>query len=293
MNKEIQQGLLDWFNLESNVPKKSSAIELVCKNLWMQLHGNENLHYAKHRYFYPLLRSGVIEGFTGGKFVIAPTAALFNKNYIALFNVPESFLISSERDSSFNRLPGIAVVKKCPEVMSALKAGSIPLNMFNFSDRLSNLSLSRAVLGWSDAHVIDQEEFDFYNRGWTSGRNIDENGVYRRSAKTYAETLYRVDKENWKRVPHKRDNFDAFNIAVSYSQSKKLQFKSSVKYHRLKQLLSVQDPFFSIVIERLLYFNTVLNPISKHDPAKRDYFVEEKDFSIICRLIGQIPIINE
>lgn len=293
VNSEIQEGLLDWFNLEPGVAKKNSAIELVCKSLWMQFHGDKNIHYARHKYFYPLLRGGVIEASMNGEFVVAPTAALFNKNCIALFNMPESFILSTLEDKPMKKFPGIVVVKKCPKLMSALKEASIPLSMFNLSERLSNLSLTRAVQGWSDAHVIDQEEFEFYKWGWISGRNIGENGIYRRSAKAYAEILYRIDKDNWKRVPHKRDNLDAFNIAVSYSQLKSLQSNSSVKYHQLKKTLAIQDPFFSIIIERLLYFNTILNLSSNHDPAIRTYFIEEKDFFTICRLIGQISIINE
>lgn len=272
----LQEGILEWFWVESANTQKYASIDARCQNLFKQFFPKRDPSVAKYELFEPLLRMGCLEFYGDNQFGLSPTCALMTEKYVLIMNLPaglhENLLESGKAIIS---LPGIFILDRTTQVLQQLYTFNIPVTSFKLLNSLSKLPLPESIIhSWEDSIVIDSSSYLYYQDQWLAGNGCEIIGVYKKSNKIYAERLCRLNTGAWKTIPNREKNPDAFNLAVTWS---KLNNDLTVKiyYDPELQLLSVREWQFPMLIERLLVFNTLLQA---RDVSGRDYSLDKAAF---------------
>lgn len=281
---EAQLGILHWFYLEREKLKSFTSIDNRCVNIWRQTHEESSVYKAKYRYFYPLLRSGVIEFYGEGKFAASPTCIVNNEQFAVLINYPETLIKNVPENTIVSRYPGIVVTLNSVEVRKFSSESKIPQSRFILPQVLEKVFLPRVIKQWEDTHIAETINFNHFDNHWNRDFESTSTGVFRRSSKPYSERLITFDQHKWKVIPHNNENIDGFNIAVT--STKKTGWKSALKYNEKLNILSIRDPFFPILLERFLFLNTLLNFSPTYNPNNRDFYINTTDLKLLSRILG-------
>lgn len=280
----LQKGLWQWFALAPTDYRSFDAVNSVCKQIYSQYFPNKSVNNARYHLLYPLLRYGVVEFYGENRLALSPTAVLQGDLNILFLHAPgiESAPI---QETPLYSLPGLAVYSKTREVFSLVEHLGFPLSTFSLSESLCRFpSLDMVIEGWPEITVLELEHFYYFtnNNTWKLTRP-ERKGIYKRSTEPYIRKMLRFGSNQWKLVPLPEQHIDAFSICWLWSQLQN-ELTIEVSYSLISQSLTVHTPFFPLLIERLLFINTLLNGKNNIDPAKRQYFLTKEQFKILNQL---------
>ena len=285
----MQGGLLNWFWLSPQDMKKLPAIENVCNKLHQQ-YFPDSQRKPKYEVFYPLLRYGLIEFYGGNSFCLSPSTAIFNDQCIALINVPDRFLNIKVAPILETNL-GIFVYPFTAGLLSSIKEVGIATMRYDLASILKRLpSLDSLVNSWKDDTVHETSNFQFFTdrHKWSTDGNAPLVGVYRKSNAVYSAQGVKVSGNKWKVIPTRAEHVDSFNIAILWKQVKNTE-SLGVKFQPVKQQLFIENIFFPIILERLFFLNTILQPSGNGCQFKRIYTATSIEYKLLNRyLSGQI-----
>lgn len=283
---ELQKGVLQWFGLESGQAKSFASIDNVCVNLYKQLLPFQQAKNAKYEIFFPLVRYGVVEFYGENKYGLAPSSALSSEKYILLCNIPHSTLEYQTPTLVLDTQLGIKVYKNTPSAISFLNAGRIPSNQFQLSEALAKMNFESILNSWEDSKVIEPKQYVLFDHasGWVNPKGYQKIGVYKKSKEPFAQRVLQIQEHQWKSIPSRENNLDAFNLAVTWSQLQR-SGELKIKYYRSQRKLVVSDVFFPLIVERLLLLNSLLQ-VPEPDVTKQHYFLGESDFNVLNNLFG-------
>lgn len=290
-----QAGLFSWFRYDPESFRSFETIERVCIKAFEPGEEDPVFKYAVYNIFYPLLRWGVVEFYGDNRFRISPPAVLKYNNRVLVCHPTEQM----ERQLVHHRLesgrPGISVYENCKEVQAFCNASGIAIRRFEICGLLSNThSLEQVILSWQDDQVIDITGYIAIDQSHSHGvgrQTETPYTIYKKSDKAYAARTIQMQKGLWKIIPDRKSQIDAFAIARLlcriYNGDKLL-----VTYNEEKQVVSVREYSFPIVLERLLSINTMLSENRYADLPGRVYHLERGAFLFLNQILhGAIQIV--
>jgi len=281
---ELQTGLWQWFSLTSDDYRSYQAIDAICKRLYEQHHPNTSPKEARYQIFYPLIRYGIIEFYGNNQFALSPTTILESEASVLFLHVPNVALELAEKSPLFY-LPGLMLYKKNELVCSFLKNTRIPINKFQLQKSLRQFStIDTIVKGWAQINIADFEQcYYFTEQNKWKPCIPSQKGIYKKSMEVYSRKMILTGPDQWKAVPAFEQIMDAFSIAWIWGciQNK---FPLPVHYNKTSQLLTINTPFFPLLLERLLLINTLLKGNAEIDTKKRQYSIGWDEFNLLNRL---------
>jgi hypothetical protein len=293
---KLQKALLDWFWLEPNESKTFRLIDNVVTKLYEQYFPNGKFKNAKYEIFYPLMRYGVIEFYGDNSFGLSPSCALYNTNVVFCMNI--QLHINDNIDSTIiysNESLGITTYKKCSMSNSLFRKLNVPYSKFLFSELLNKISTFEKILNsWTDDTIIDATNYYFFNsrNTWSINNSSYINGVYKKGEENYTQRVIKISENKWKHIPLKEYNIDAFSIAVIWSQIQN-HWDIGIKYFPTEKKIVIKNIFFPIVIERLLFINTLVEFGLDFNFLDRQYHINDQDFKVLNKLFDYKIEINE
>ncbi len=287
--QKIQKGLLDSLWLDPKQLKPFSHFENISVKLFEQYFPNQNPKNAKYQVFYPLLRCGTIEFYGNKNYGLSPSCALFSNTRVLFTNIPSSLRSCLTISSDYcNSNFGIEVVKNWSDSNEELKQLNIPFSNFLLSNCLNKISSLETIINtWSEDKVIDSSHYYFFNsfNNWVTSKTKYKTGLYKKSSESYAQKTLKISENNWKIIPSKDYNIDAFSVAVIWNQIQN-GWNIGIKYLEGEKKLILNNYYFPIIIERLLFINTLLEFNNNDDILKREYFITKEDFNILNGLFS-------
>jgi hypothetical protein len=283
--KRLQEGLIHWFSLDPASLKSLRNIENICTNLFQQYFPLEKPERAKYKIFYPLIKYGIIEFYGNNSFALSPSCALHNNELVLFINV--STLDSIEKDSeSYNtNYSSLKLYKNTEDKFSLLNRMTIPYNKFLLSKSLLIFpSIKSIINSWTDEVIHNSNDHYFLNANnkWVPCTYPLPIGVHRKSKEVYSQRILKLAGK-WKCIPSRENNIDAFNYAVVWGQIQN-GWDTGINYFPLNDTLVVHNTFFPIILERLLYINTLLESKPQIEMSNRQYFINQKDFKLLNAL---------
>ncbi len=282
--QNLQKGLLSWFWLDPNQIKKYNVIENICVKLYQQYYYDQNPQKAKYEIFHPLIKFGVLEFYGDKSYGLSPSCALYSNSSILLINVPLEILQSNTYTFTYNNPNlGIIVIKNSAKAIFELSNFSIPVSNFILSNSLKKLSSFKSIInGWIDDTVLNSKTFDLFNENfkWAKNEFKYKSNLYKKSSESYAQRTIKTSNDKWKIVPSRDSNIDAFNLAVIWNQLQN-NWPLEIKYIEKENKIIITNNFFPLIIERLLFINTLLQFDNGVNVFKREYFINKSDFNIL------------
>lgn len=291
---KLQEGLLAWFWFEPKTFRSLQVINSVCTNMYNQYYSVGFSKDAKYQLFYPLLRWGVVEFYGDDKYKLSPTSILYNERFILTCNLPPFAEKKLKTVPIFKNISGMLVYESTKSLISTCESNLFSLRKFELDSLLKEFHSFRSIIqSWDDDTIIDTRNFFLLgeNNKWSDRPLKLTAGVYKKSSKVYAGRSLKLSEDQWKTIPTRRYNIDGFNIAAIWSQIYN-DWNIGVCYDLNKEILTIRNIFFPIVLERLLCINTLLSGKPHIDICEREYFVQQSTFSMLNKLFkGKIRII--
>lgn len=282
---QIQTGFWKWFVAFPYELRSFTSIENRCINLWSQFFDDENTSLAKYRYFYPLFRNGVVEFYGKDRYGLSPSCLLYNSRN-ALWINPDAHMI--DQVNLEMKTPGCYLKKFKVDYVSLCRSRNIPVNNFNLYELLKIIpSFDKVIKNWHRMKTIDSSKMMYFSDHWIPCNFGVKKGVYQSSVATFSQRIYCFGYDNSHLIPNRSENPDAWNIAVFNSRIQNL-IRPNMSFNKALSKLTIAEPYFPIILERLLYFNTILNPKDEIDLSKREYFIENRDFNLLNRIANQL-----
>ena len=283
---KLQEGLLKWFWLTPLETKRLPAIENICNKLYEQ-YFPERLKNAKYEVFHPLLKYGLVEFYGDNNYALSPSSVIFSADFTALINIPEK-LLGIIAPPHFESKLGIDVYPNSTALMSLINASKIPTTKYDLRLTLRQLpSLDYIVNSWKDDTINDFSNFHYWTKSnsWSANYIPATKGIYKKTQELYSQRGVKLSENKWKKIPLRNDNIDAFNIAILWKQIQNNE-NLGVKFQASSNIIFIENIFFPILIERLLFLNTILQPLSYVEVFKRQYKISKREFEILNRLLG-------
>jgi hypothetical protein len=275
---KLQEGLLNWFWLTPVEAKRLSAIENVCMKLYDQ-YFPEKVKNAKYEVFFPLIKYGLIEFYADNYFALSPSSVIFNKNFVVSINVPDQILKEFQPLNHKAQL-GIKCFHRSAEIFTVINDNEIPTSEYNLSKILKHIPILNSILNsWKDDVVGDISNFH-----WSGGSEVKK-GVYKKTQESYSQRGVRLSEGTWKKIPSREDNIDGYNLAMLWQQIQNGD-RLGIEYRPASNTMVVKNIFFPIVIERLLFFNTILHPINGVDAFSRQYTIGDREVGILNKFLS-------
>jgi hypothetical protein len=288
--KKMQIGLIEWFKFQQIGFQKFYKIENIAKKLFEEYYPTWDSNHAKYKIIYPLIRYGVVEFYGDNKFALSPTCALYNDNYILTCNLSDTIKQKVLKYQILDSNIGIVVLKNTSNSNQILKDNLIILSKFSFGDLLMKvLSFEDIIKNWNKNIVIDTIGFQYYadDYKWKNITGPIKNGVYRKSSEVYSQRILKINEDDWYLIPLRDKNIDAFNIAVCWTISNGLK---SVKISYNNSNLKIENINFPVILERILFLNTLLNGKFEidvfNDKYQRNYYLSNNEFKILNNLFN-------
>lgn len=282
--QNLQRGLLNWFWLDPNQIKKYNSIENISMKLFEQYFHDQNPQKAKYEIFHPLLKYGVIEFYGDKSYGLSPSCALYSNSNILLINIPLEIFHSNVFIFTYeNPSLGIIVIKNSAKAILELRNLSLPVSNFILSNSLKKLSTFQSIInGWVDDTVLNSKDFDLFNENfnWVKNEARYKSNLYKKSPESYAQRTIKLSNGKWKIVPSRDSNIDAFNLAVVWNQLQN-RWPLEIKYIEKENKIIINNQFFPLILERLLFINTLLQFDNRINVFKREYFINKSDFNIL------------
>jgi hypothetical protein len=282
----VQTGLWKWFTAFPSEHRSLSSIENRCRNLWIQYAGNEeNATLAKYYYFYPLLRTGVIEFYGENKFGLSPSTLLYT-NTKSLFINPNIILMHQLELKTES--PGCFMKDFSHEDISLCERLNIPVRNFILRNLLNRIThFEKIIKSWPIAKITDTQGLAYFSNEWNPTIFDSKIGIYQRSGIVYSRRYFYSDSNQWVAIPDRAQNVDAWNIAVMAGKILN-ETRLKITYLRGPSILKINEPYFPILLERMLYLNTILNFTAGLNISKREYFINGTDFDMLNRLTNNL-----
>jgi hypothetical protein len=279
-------GLLHWFYFEADKFRSYQAIEKTCKRTLFANVDKEEAKYAIYDIFYPLIRWGVVEYYGNNHFRQSPTSGLFHGNKVLVCN---SHFEMNEHLMSFQllSLPGISLYNYCPEVITSFKTHNISLIRFDLYQYLNTVpTIGKLVQKWDQEQIIDTSSYQYFNdkSSWINLSGQKESiGVYRKSERYFSAKVIKLSEKEWKSIPERKQQFDAFSLAVLLSRIQNGR-NLGIHYSKQSQILTVHTHFFPVILERILFINTMLSDSFHKDALARTYHLDIKGFLLLNKI---------
>ena len=272
-------------------------MEAICTKLYSQFYSSENISIAKYKILYPLLRLGIIEFYGAGTYALSPSCCIKGKSYLTWLNAPfktSEFLKKSIINYYHNSLFITDIKSSC---LIHAKEQAIPTVRFNFKSSLSQIrGFDQVIANWHDEIVVDESLLQPFTEMlpqiMTSAKaETPKTGIFKSGKEAYSSRLLKMDAIQWKSIPNRKQNIDAFNIAAFYCLIKQ-DFVSHISYDRKTNSIAIQNWFFPIIIERLLALHTMTELGQIPDCQDRKYFIWLTEFELLNRLFNhKIPVL--
>ncbi|OQP62905.1 hypothetical protein A3860_26720 [Niastella vici] len=289
--KHLQEGLLNWFRYSPTELKSFYSINKLCRSISQRYSTTGYLNNVVYKLLYPLIKIGLIEFYGDGKFRLSPTSILFNQHFLLACCAPESIREKIGVASVTEPFSGIAIYAYSDRVLRGFMNQGIPCNHFNLGSILSKiLPLQQIIKEWEDDDIeaIGIAELCYWGEGniWIKKDDYPKCGVFRNGNENYNKKLLRINNHQWKRIPEAKDNIDAFSLAVLFGKIYN-NYNIGLSYVASEQVLSVNNQYFPLSLERLLFINTLLSGHSGADGYLGKYFINQKDVEVLNNLLDQ------
>lgn len=281
---DLQSALCHWFWQNPSSIKTARSVENSCAGLFQHFYPEKEKRYAKYELLYPLIRFGTVEFYGKQGFGLAPTGALLANGKVLFTNLPAALadrLCFAERGKM--GLPGQQVISSDPEITRFIKDEKIPVNRFDLSALLNELPpLGSVVASWDNAKIIDPSGFLYYHDQWRSYPGDDYAGVFKRADLPYAQRLCRLPSGEFKAIPDRDQQIDAFSLAVLWGKVVRNE-RSIISYNPSNKELKITNTLFPLLLERLLLINSLLQGTATGAVSSRIYHLNNSDFKIFNR----------
>ena len=273
----LQAGLFSWFLYDSENFRSYETIERICRKAFAPADADKDDKPTVYDIFYPLLRWGVVEFYGDNRFRVSPPAALGNKDRVLVCHSSAQM----DRRLANHRLKpeilGLALFENCVEVQSSCKESNIAIRKIDIPWLLSKIHpLEQIILSWADDVVIDSTGYIAIGQCSPLRENrqtAPAYTIYKKSNKVYSANTIHTRDGVWKIMPDRKLQIDALSTAVLFCKIYN-GLKIKVTYNEEKQVVSIQEFYFPILLERLLFINTMLSDNSSADIPGRAYHLE-------------------
>lgn len=290
--QQLQEALLNWFRYSPAELKSFYSINKLCRSISQRYSITGDPNNFVYKLLYPLIKRGLVEFYGEGKFRLSPTSILFNQHFLFACHVPESIREKIGVVSYSEPFSGITIYTYSDCVLRDFINQGIPSNHFNLRSILSKiLPLQQIIKEWEDDDDIEGigiAELCYWGEGnrWVNKHDSPECGVFRKGNESYNEKVLRINNHQWKKIPAGEDNIDAFSLAVLYGKIYN-NYNIGLSYVASEQVLSVNNQYFPLSLERLLFINSLLSGHSVVDGYWGKYFINPKDVEVFNNLLDR------
>ncbi len=247
-----QSIILNWFKHNSGFEHNLSKIRVICQNISTIEDDEDDKNYL-YRYFYQLVRIGLIEFLGNDNFTLSSPVLYFKDNLIIAINYDEILLDDLMllcKSSFFNGLILYFDIDYREKIERILSTKCIKLQN---EDLLKSLPNVHTFINSLETIILEPDSgFRKYNyNSWTPHFTVNEIGCYRASENIASKRYILNSSLQWKEI-NRNSNPDAFNLAVCYSKVESNEILG-IEYHNEKMELNIFDIHFPIIIERLLW----------------------------------------
>ena len=285
-------GIYHWMEMAAHQAKSLGCIEHVCRELSRQRLPEADVKNVIYSLFFPLTISGCVEIAPDG-YRLSPSCVLQNERNSLYINVPNS--LHPPLKSSYNALPGLKVYPRSNASDAAAESQGIPIKAFRLSDCLQQARPIRMILdSWEDDLAIDRQGYFHYdaNYKWVPAPKQFQAGIYKKNKEVFAQRVYCLESDKWKKIPSKNENPDAFSLAVVYGRIQQ-RWDIRIRYDAAENQLLVEQVFFPRLLERFLFLNTLLAGCHPDLINERSYYIAQKDFQLLNHTFEHSILSNE
>ena len=248
-----QSILLDWFKHNSGSSHNISKIRVICQNISIVEGLEDDTNYL-YRYLFPLVRIGIVEYLGNDSYSLSNPVLYIIGDFIIAVNynkISTKNILHLCKNSFFNDLVLYFGVHSKKEIEDELKANCINLK---FSSLFKSLpKLESFIDSLQPLQLVPDQDFRKYNYfGWSSTYTPNEIGCYKAADNIASKRYILTSALQWKEIPNRNINPDAFNLAVCYTKVE-LQQNIGIQYDKQKMELKIFDIHFPIIIERLIW----------------------------------------
>lgn len=277
----IQKGLLDWFRYEPVKFRSYESIRKLCSEIYPIKNAQDDNKKPIYQLLYPLLRSGLVEFYGNSNFRLSPTAGLLHQGKVLIYHPPLSLTERFHPILLGTDIPCVALYPYSPEIITWCAQSGISIQTFQIGRLLASLRpIHQIIADWEDDKIVDTTGylyFDSYGKWVLNLSRNPHNAVAKKNNRHYAAKCLQLSDGRWKSIPGKKNQPDAFSLAVLYCQIQNRQ-ELSITYDSRQERISVRTPFFPLPIERLLFINTLFSQANSDIFCHRTYFLDNRDF---------------
>jgi len=273
-------GIYNWMEMTPTQPKSLASIRHVCRELSRQRLPAADPKDAIYTLFFPLILSGSVEIAPTG-YRLSPSCVVHNQRYSIYINVPSSSHPTLK--SIYDTLPGIKVYPRPSEGDAVAKTQGIPMQAFRVGDCLRQIPSLRAIIeNWEDDEAIDRQGYFYFdsNYHWVPAPKPFQQGIYKKNNEVFAQRVYCLAAEKWKKMPSRIENPDAFPLSVAYSRVQQ-RWNQRIRYQLGECRLLLGQPFFPRLLERFLFLNSLLAGWHPSLDVERSYYLSLQDFQLL------------
>lgn len=279
----IIRGVLNWFYYNSEKTHSYQSIERVLNRAAFSI-ANQQSNSGTQKTFYALLRWGLIEHVGENHFRISPTAGIFHEHTVLIFHNPIRIAKALEPFKRDSHIPGICFYNNSKDIIKLCELANIQLVKFNLNRLICQIpKIGDLIYNWQKELIIETTGFRYFNQRseWVSFEGkITKPGVYSKSENIFASKVLCISDNEWKKIPERNQQYDGFTVAVLQSRIQN-KIELGITYNKKLELLSIRTSFFPIIIERLLFINTLLSSNPNVDTMKRMYHIDWENFCLI------------
>jgi len=286
----IQKGLLDWFCYEPVKLRSYESIRKLCLEIYPIKNAQDDNKKAIYQLLYPLLRSGLVEFYGNSNFRVSPTAGLLQQGKVLIYHPPLSLTERFHSILSGADIPCVALYQYTPEFIAWCFQNGISIQTFHIGRLLASLRpIHQIIADWEDDKIVDTTGYLYFNSygRWVSNLSPNShNVVAKKGSRHYAAKCLQLSDGRWKSIPGKKNQPDAFSLAVLYCQIQNEQ-ELAITYDSRQGRISVRTPFFPLPIERLLFINTLFSRTNPDIFSNRTYFLDNRDFILLNKTFNR------
>ncbi|OYU56918.1 MAG: hypothetical protein CFE25_06750 [Chitinophagaceae bacterium BSSC1] len=279
---EVKYGLIEFLWRKPNEKHSINSLIRICENIIANEIDEKVEKRIKYTIINPLVKEGILESYPNMKFALSPTFALETNKYILIVNFSDNQIETIKEYIIESRFNSLHLLSNNKEIKFRLKQINVIPQLFNLDFFLKYLNnIGNIIIRWETDLTIETKDYLLFNSNnkWISNINYPI-GIYKKNDKSYSNKVLKFNNNIWKRIPSNKINIDGFNIAKMYSDIKNEE-DLKIEYNSSNNSLKILNPYFPIIIERLLIINTLLNTGNFSGISNRIYFAELSTYKIL------------